>query len=205
MYAADQSVAKMRDAHLFIQTRARLQRLSDMKFFSGWIQEISHVETVVRFKKPAAPIERGDEFSVEVAGKEQTAVLIASVKDIQGDIARLDVKRGPALLPKKEAARVSMFGYPGKVQFEGSEFMFTLVDVSESGLGVMMAADVPKDSEIDFEVTTPLGSVVGKGLVKYCRADDDSPDRKRVGIQLTQFDRIERARWNQLLHYSQDA
>lgn len=184
----------MRDAHLFIGTRARLQRLSDMKFYSGWVQEISHIEAVLRLKASTVPVLVGDEFSIEVSGKENTAVLIAGAVGVQGAVVRLQVIRGPALLPAKESARLSLIGYPGKMRCEGADVSFTLADHSEKGLGILVCGDVPRDAEAQFEVVTPLGRVFGKGIVRYCRTDTDSPDRKRVGIELTEMDRIGRAK-----------
>jgi hypothetical protein len=198
--AASQGVPKMKDANLFIQTRARLQRLGDMKFFTGWVEAINHAQVSIRLKPSKATVVRGDKFSVEVAGKEQTAVFIGEVGEVSGVVIELTLTRGMALLPKKENARVSMFGVRGRVLFEGSEFAITLVDISENGLGVISSSNLERGTIVEFEVFTPIGSVNGSGEVRYCRADADSPNQFRAGIQVSVLDRIERARWNQLLN-----
>jgi hypothetical protein len=198
--AASQGVPKMKDANLFIQTRARLQRIGDMKFFTGWVEAINHAQVRIRLKSTKAVVLRGEKFSVEVAGKEQTAAFIGEVDEVAGNVIELMLPRGMALLPKKENARVSMFGIRGRVMFEGSEYAVTLVDVSESGLGVLSTANLERGTVVEFEVFTPMGSVSGSGEVRYCRAEPESPNQFRAGIQVSTLDRIERARWNQLLN-----
>ncbi|HLK13825.1 MAG TPA: PilZ domain-containing protein [Fimbriimonadaceae bacterium] len=198
--AATQGVPKMKDANLFIQTRARLQRLGDMKFFTGWVEAINHAQVRIRIKGTKAVIARGDRFSVEVAGKEQTAAFIGEVTEIAGPAIELILPRGLALLPKKENARVSMFGVKGRILFEGSEYAVTVMDISESGIGVVSNSNLERGTNVDFEVFTPIGSVHGTGEVRYCRADPDTPNQFRAGILVSSLDRIERARWNQLLN-----
>ena len=105
-----------------------------------------------------------------------------------------------ALMPKKENARVSMFGFRGRILFEGAEFAFTLVDISENGMGIICASNLERGTNVEFEVYTPIGSVNGLGEIRYCRADADAANQFRVGVLVSELDRIERARWNQLLN-----
>jgi hypothetical protein len=189
----------MRDANLYLQTRARLQRLSDMKFFSGWVESMENTEVRIRLKPSKAVVGRGDQFSVEVAGKTQTAVFIGEVSEVNSSVVVLDLPRGVAFLPKKENARVSMFGYRGRLIFEGCEYQFTLVDVSENGLGLVVSGEIERGATIQFEVFTPLGQIEGEGEVRYCRTDTENANQFRVGILMQELGRIERARWNHLL------
>ena len=200
MSVATHGVPKMRDANLFIQTRARLQRISDMKFFTGWVEAINHSQVRIRLKASKTTVARGDRFSVEVAGKEQTAVFIGDVGEVVGSMIDLALPRGIALLPKKENARVSMFGVRGRLLFEGSEYSVTMVDISDNGLGVLTPSNLERGIVVEFEISTPTGEVRGSGEVRYCRADPDAPNQFRAGIQVSVLDRIERARWNQLLN-----
>jgi hypothetical protein len=200
MSVATHGVPKMKDANLFIQTRARLQRISDMKFFTGWVEAINHAEVRIRLKASHVVAARGDRFSVEVSGKEQTAAFIGEVTEVVGSVIALTLPRGMVLQPKKENARVSMFGIRGRVMFEGSEYSITLVDISEDGMGLLSSANLERGTVIEFEIFTPIGSVNGAGEVRYCRADQDAPTQFRAGIHVNALDRIERARWNQLLN-----
>lgn len=200
MSVASHGVPKMKDANLFIQTRARLQRIGDMKFFSGWVEAINHVQVRIRLKNSNVPVNRGERFSVEIAGKEQTAAFIGEVTDVAGLVIELLLPRGMALMPKKESARVSMFGVQGRIMCEGSEYAITLVDMSENGLGVLCSSQLERGVQIDFEVFTPIGSVNGTGEIRYCRSDGDASGKYRAGILVHSLDRIERARWNQLLN-----
>ena len=200
MSVATQGVPKMKDANMFIQTRARLQRIGDMKFFTGWVEAINHSHVRIRLKPAKVPVARGDKFSVEVAGKEQTAVFVGEVTDVLGCIIGLALPRGTTLLPKKENARVSMFGVQGRILFEGAEYPVTLVDISDNGLGVLASTNLERGTIVEFEVFAPLGSVCGSGEVRYSRVDPDSAHQFRAGIQVSVLDRIERARWNQLLY-----
>jgi len=190
----------MRDANMFIQTRARLQRISDMKFFTGWVEAINHTQVRIRLRASKATVSRGDRFSVEIAGKEQAAAFIGEVDGVAGSVIELALPKGMALLPKKENARVSMFGVRGRILFEGSEYDVTLVDISDNGLGLLTKSNLERGTVIQFEISTPIGEVRGAGEIRYCRADPDAPTQFRAGILVSELDRIERARWNQLLN-----
>jgi hypothetical protein len=190
----------MTNAQLFIQTRARLQRLSDMKFFTGWVESISPEQVRIRLKSPKASVSRGDNFSVEVAGKEKTAAFVGMVSDVAGSVVVLALPQGMTLLPKKESARFFIFGTLGRILLDGEEHAITLVDISENGLGVLADSNLERGTIVEFEIFTPLGSVCGCGEIRYSRIDPDSPSRFRAGIQLKERDRIESARWNQLLN-----
>ncbi len=200
MHSATYSVPKLRDANLFVQTRARLQRLSDMKFFSGWVESMQNTSVQIRLKPSKAVIEPGDQFSVEVAGKEKTAIFVGKVSEITGAIIHLELPKGVEYTPKKENARVSMYGYRGRVLFEGNEYPFTLVDISEDGLGLFIPTALDRGSIVEFEVFTPVGQIDGTGEVRYCRTDPESPNQFRAGILMKELNRVERARWNHLLN-----
>lgn len=200
MSVATQGVPKMRNANLFIQTRARLQRIGDMKFFTGWVEAINHTQVRIRLRASKATVARGDKFSVEIAGKEQAATFIGEVEEVAGSLIDLSLPKGMALLPKKENARVIMFGVRGRILFEGSEYSATLVDISDNGLGLLTKSNLERGTVVQFEIFTPIGEVRGSGEVRYCRADQEAPSQFRAGIQVSALDRIERARWNQLLN-----
>lgn len=200
MHSATYSVPKMRDANLFLQTRARLQRLGDMKFFSGWVESMENTEVRIRLKGSKAIVSRGDQFSVEVAGKEQTAIFIGEVAEVTGAVIVLSLPRGVAFLPKKENARISMYGFRGRVLFEGAEYPFTLIDISENGIGFMVSGELERGANVEFEVFTPLGQIDGAGEVRYCRVDSETPNQFRAGLLMQDLGRIQRARWNHLIN-----
>src|SRR5579872_478005 len=148
MHSAVYSVPKMRNASLFLQTRARLQRLGDLKFFSGWVETIDYTAVRIRLKPSKATVARGEEFSVEVSGKEHTAVFMGKADEVYGAIIELRVAKGIALLPKKENARVSVFGVQGRLLFEEAEYECSLVDISERGLGVVVSSELEPGAKV---------------------------------------------------------
>ncbi|MHB8637301.1 MAG: PilZ domain-containing protein [Fimbriimonadaceae bacterium] len=200
MSVANRGIPTMTDASLFLQTRARLQRLADMKFFAGWVESINLAQVRIRLKASKMTVASGDSFSVEIAGKEQTAAFIGEVVGVLGSVITLALPRGLALMPKKENARVSVVGVLGRVRFEGAEYAVTIVDISENGLGVLANSTLERGAIVEFEIFTPIGTIGGAGEVRYSRVDPDSPKQFRAGIQLGDLDRIERARWTKLLN-----
>src|SRR5579862_2940338 len=137
-----QRTPTMTNADLFIQTRARLQRLGDMKFFTGWVESINHSQVRIRLKSAKPNVARGDTFSIEVAGKERTAACVGEVAEVSGSVIEIAVPQGVTLLPKKENARFFISGTLGRILLEGAEYGISLVDISEHGLGVLAESNL---------------------------------------------------------------
>jgi hypothetical protein len=92
-----------------------------------------------------------------------------------------------------------MLGYQGMLTVEGASAPFTLVDVSESGMGLYTKIEVPVGAELEYEVEAPKGILTGRGQSRHCTAEVGPPEQYRVGVAIEHASRIERAKWCLLL------
>ena len=198
MSLVNHSAPSTRDANLYIQRRARLQRIGDMKPFNGWVEEIRERQVRIRLGPSKQMLSPGDKLSVEVAGKEHTAVFIGEVVLAAEWIVELAITEGVDLQPKKESPRVNMFGERCKLYFEDAEIIAISVDISERGLGLVMTCELQPGTSMEFEVGTQLGTICGTGTILYSRADPFSANRFRAGIEVSGLAPADQEKWNML-------
>ncbi len=200
MSVANYQTFLRREAHLFIKARARLQRLSDFKFFAGVVESLNDEEIKVLLQHGQSRVLRGDEFRLEITGKEHAAGFFARVVDTRGSVATLSGFHRFVLGPRKEDVHLQMLGERCRIAFGGTNFEATSVDIAENGIGIMTPATLETRSIVEFELATPVGMVEGTGEIRHCRASSMSPNQFRAGIHLKYFDRISRARWTRLIN-----
>lgn len=184
----------------FVNTRARLQRLQDMKIFHGWVEVLNLLEARILLRGYKSTIQIGDRFSVEVAGKDATAEFRGEAVSFQSQMVQLALFQQATLRQKVENVRIRMAGQTCIVKWEGNEYGATTVDISAKGLGILLQSRIEAGAEIEFELGTPIGSMFGTGKVVYCKFEPDSPGLFRVGIMVNDLDRLEQARWSKLLN-----
>ena len=66
----------------FLNKRVRLQRLSDLKFFSGWCTQLKGQACAIVINPSKSPYAVGDEFSAEIYGAEKRAVVTVQLTRI---------------------------------------------------------------------------------------------------------------------------
>src|SRR5580704_279164 len=155
MYSAHLSVAKVRDVEKFIEARARVQRLSDRKFFNGWLMSLSHSHALLRMNSEC--VADHDVFSVEVSGSEHAAFFLGEVSSIGEQRVDLKVTNGVTLMPPTEAARFRKFGFEGRLKVDAKVASFMLTDISDDGMGLLTSFELTAGTLIDFELMSPVG------------------------------------------------
>lgn len=199
MYSPHLTVAKVCDMHLFTRTRARMRRNDDLKAYCGWMLEFGAHSAAIQVKGDARDIRLGDRFAVEVTGKEKTAVFIAEAVAANNGLFSMALPRGAVALPKKGDARVALYGFHGMVTVEGEPIPFTLSDMSENGLGILVDIARDIDGPVSFELVTPVYKISGNGAVRYSRPDPYGSGRQIVGIRVHHANRVDKARWHTVM------
>ncbi len=179
-------------------TRARFQRLRDAKFFWGWVRTFGKTNVVVALATEAK-CERGDVFIFRVHGPGTTAVFRAVLEFQHGNELTLGLVGDVHYEEGEEDMRVLMDGASGKLISLGTELEVLVVDVSACGAAVLCDVELPKDSVVELYLDTRMGQVVAKGVVKYCRSASGLNNQYRIGMSLTPENRVDLARWQQLL------
>lgn len=179
-------------------TRARFQRLSDAKLFSGWVRIFDKESIVVMSNKPAV-CKAGDEFMFQVYGPGKVVLFKATFQAQYAKELSFAISSPLQYAPAKEEMRVLTEGTTGVLTGEGHEMEVMLIDISAGGAAVISAIYFSKETPVELQVASPAGPISLKGEVKNCREADGMGSQYRVGIRLAPVTRVDSARWNQML------
>src|ERR1044071_2362903 len=97
----------------FINTRARIQRLSDAKLFNGWVQQISPSSATINLK-PGQDMHPGDNIHCELQGKNLTGVFTGTLLMQKGDVFHFEFDKPFKMRPSVEDVRFKIRGLSGK-------------------------------------------------------------------------------------------
>lgn len=183
---------------MFTNVRVRLQRLTDLKFFNGWVSNFVGKDIYIRFGDPVE-LEPGSSFYVTVSGYDLTAQFTAVVYREFGEEILFSIGSGITYSESKEDVRYSVSGVNGIIVDEGSEYGFEIADISRKGFGGFVHGNIAKNKEVKFRVDSSFGEINGEAEVKYCRPDQRLVNRNRIGLAITHIGRIDSARWQKLL------
>ena len=181
----------------FNNVRVRLQRLSDAKFFAGWVRTLSDSEIVIDFASQEV-FEIGSKFFVTINGVHTAAVVQGTLDSQNGGFLTLRFDGTLKYLNPTEAVRRLVTGLSGVVSIDGAEIEIQISDVSANGFGAIVDGTLTRGNIVDIEIDTPFGNVQGKAEIRYCRQDVKDSLKHRIGVQFVQLGRIESARWNRL-------
>ena len=182
----------------FRNTRARLQRLSDLRFFAGWARDLTPEAVMVLFVGAVLP-EAGDNMHVHLTGNMVAAVFGAKVVLVRGKMAQLNFTEPPRFIASSEDMRV-WAGETRAIARSGPyEFAITVLDISLRGIGVLSTDPWERGDLLDIEYATPHGEVRGTAEVRYCRRSAEDPDVYRAGLMWTHMDRLSSARWHKVV------
>lgn len=199
-YRLEESV----DEKSFLGTRARFQRLSDAKFFAGWVRDFSASAIIVTLSS-GAPMEPGDEFVFEVHGRSSHASFPAVLSMVSADEFLFNIPQPMRLLTTTEEARVYVQDMAGVLRGDCLELDVVVIDVSRHGAGLLAPIELRAGERVTIQVDTPNGVVSCHGEVRYCRPSRKHYGHFRAGLLLDDMARIEKARWLNLVDQSQAA
>lgn len=184
----------------FINTRCRLQRLKDAKFFAGWVKDFSQDELHIKLSTKTA-LMLGDTFSVEVHGTDRSAIFNAMLKGQESDDLSLSISEQVRFMPSRERARLCVEGISGVFKHNGVDTPFSVSDVSLAGCGLVAPYAIQRGTKLDLDIDTPQGHVRCVGEVRYCKPDPEIPGAYRFGMLLDTMGRLEMARWSKLFEF----
>ncbi len=187
---------------VFLHTRVRLQRLSDAKFFAGWVKDFSRADLVVRTAEPL-PVTPNDVFMVQVHGHTSTALFRAVLQHRFEHDLHLAIPEPVRFLTANEPVRISVQGLTATITANGEAVEAKVVDLSARGAGLVTTSEFTRGDKVAVSFSTPLGIVECTGVVRYTKPEPAEDGYFRVGLELDDLGRIEHARWNRLIE--QDA
>ncbi|MBS1721915.1 MAG: PilZ domain-containing protein [Armatimonadetes bacterium] len=197
-------------------TRAFVCRGSDKYVAPGWVQAV-HERTVDILVPYDSKFEPGDVCSIELHGR-MTSAFFEAIVGNPGELKEacfssktwqhesgatiiadrwlvLDFAiRGQAVFARPtQAFRVKLEGIKAVLRLGGQSRCYELLDVSENGFAVL--GDEPKEPgvKVDFDVETPIGHIIGGGMLRNCIPQGSG--HFRYGISIETLGRIDRPRW----------
>ncbi|MCW5936856.1 MAG: PilZ domain-containing protein [Fimbriimonadaceae bacterium] len=178
--------------------RARLQRLSDAKFFGGWVLRIADKAIVV--KAPDAPgFQTGETFHFQVFGQDASLVFQARFASAIGDQAVFELSQNPRQIPSNEQARRTVRGITANLAHPSGSVELEIFDASYDGLGVLCALELQNGETYQVQMQSPVGDLQVSATVRHCKPAGDRLNRYRVGFQIQADSRTELARWRSQL------
>ena len=184
----------------FINTRCRLQRIKDAKFFAGWVKDFTQSELSVKLSTKTM-LAIGDAFSIEVHGTDRSAIFNARITSQENDDVVLGIHEQVRFMPARERARLCVEGISGVFNHNGVDTPFSVSDVSLAGCGLVAPYAVQRGTKLYLEVDTAQGPIKCSGEVRYCKPDIEIPGAYRLGMSLDTMSRLEMARWAKLFEF----
>lgn len=145
----------------------------------------------------------GDTFMVQVHGHTSTALFKAVLTSATDEDLFFSIPEPVRFLTAHEQVRVSVVDVSALVTTASKAFEATVMDLSAHGAGLLATRELRKGEMVTVSFTTPLGVVECGAEVRYCKPDSIEDGSYRLGLQLDEMGRIERARWNRIVE--QDA
>lgn len=179
-------------------TRCRLQRLTDLKFFSGWIKSVASKQVEIELKDSIA-VEVGDRFNLEAAVDMANVGLPCMLVRAAGASLHLSVVGDPVFSTPGQEARYRASEITVTISGIGMPIKAQAVDLSASGIGISTKTQIPRFARVRLMVQAHSAYFECMGLVRYCRPDTESKDMYRVGFQVEFDDRLSRAMWLRLV------
>ena len=211
------------NAHDFVGTRCRFQRLRDAKLFNGWIEDFNSEKLDVSTSAEATA-QVGEEFRFEGFGHHISVVFTARIEEVGlfdltgpgGSLSVVDGSSARMLESRRSTFRMTVCGplrfsaspesvrmqtpdLPIRIAFGASEVEGVAVDVSPNGIGVVSREEVKPGSTVAVQIATPTGPIRAQGLIRYCRKDTERDGHFRFGVMFTEMGRIERPKWDHYL------
>jgi len=187
-------------AENFQNMRCRLQRLCDLKIFSGWIESFDRPRCQIRVSGGNSPIVPGQTFQVEVVGAERKVSFSAVVHSMSAVSAVLTIESAIHFTQKQEAARIYVQPVHGHLESDGVNLPMVVVDASETGIGLIVEVPIEKSKHVTLCLIHGINKFHCTAEVRYCRPLRDEPGKFRCGLLIQHMSRIDRARFLEMIN-----
>lgn len=205
----------------FSGVRARYQSLCDFRLFNGWVLDLHDNHVVVR-SSPDVVLITGEFYAFEVYSQKRTALFTAKLT-LGSDMGTyvIGADKGQFELRQRIMAAADMefeFEITSDIKFASNKDTYrtlserslvslefedrtltaTMVDVSEKGIGLLVAGVAQKGESCLVSIQSHEGEVSCRATVRYCRPDKHAGSVNRLGLNIQEMGRIDLARWHKL-------
>ena len=175
-----------------------MQRLSDAKFFSGWIGGFvgSHLSMKL---PPSHGLGVGDRVFVTICSPQCSATFQAVAVAKSPTETTLQLETMPKYGEVTEDVRYACEATGGGLTLGSRRYEFEVGDISDKGLGGHVCTEIARGTTVGFEIDGLYGKVGGMAEVRYCRASPHKEGQFRIGLLIVEVGRIDQARWGRML------
>jgi hypothetical protein len=198
------------------RARTTLQRLSDGKFFNGWIKLIT-LDSVVVHTCTSAKLKLGEQFSFHVYGNKKDAFFFGSLVSLHG------AEQGPVFVSDRSGAatpvelgcdvtsemtfkestgqpRFCVEGACADIRSECGHRVdsATIIDIGPGGFAAMTDRHFRKGDRVAVSLFARGQLVQCLAQVRNCVANYLNTDFQRTGMQIVQMERVDALRWKQI-------
>lgn len=189
---------KLRAGSEMARRRARIQRISDSAFMSGWVVSSAGLFVKV-FCNGCTTLAKGDLLAVEAFGVRCTVHFRAKVLDLGRNIVLLELQgRKTYIEPAAEEPRTLVGALSVEISSGDRIVRGHLVDASLLGAGVIVPVSFDRDSIVTVSSESmQLGNL--EGSVRYCRQIESGLGPFRIGVRLNAGERLTWGRWHSIV------
>lgn len=178
----------------FCGTRARMQRVADMRFATGWIVNIGPGSAAIKVNE-SSNWSPGDTLFVQAYGVGECLSFGGQILSFVADVATLRIEGDTKVSASDEKTRHLVEGLKCHLKLGWFEAETEVLDVSTSGLALKTAVQVPKGESAELTIHTHFGDVLATATAKYCRKFAGGGETFRIGFELKTVDRLSEAKW----------
>jgi hypothetical protein len=187
------------------RTRARLQRIRDLKLFDAKAMFIDEKYCQLQVSGAKEKFIMEDQFMVEVHGPKHKIIVTGIAVGIEDSSLRLRLNDNMKVLPQSEQARFTKKNFTCSIVLaDGEKITGTVDDISEGGIGIILPDEVKVGTNISILVKYRTQVAQVTGLVKYCREYNDGIGSLRIGCSLQPLERIDSNVWQAWCDMVQD-
>ncbi|HVL39138.1 MAG TPA: PilZ domain-containing protein [Fimbriimonadaceae bacterium] len=190
----------------FIDGRVRFQRLSDAKFFNGWVED---------FRGTVLTVEAADEFSLlpsdkfafQLYGRKRDAIFMgealrassgeATVGRSKGHLYRFRITGDMTFSKSAENARFLARGARATVEHQEQVQDALVLDYSASGLGMLCPKSLPREGVVAINMAIGGVEMQCVAQVRYSRPTEGG--QFRTGFKILRFAASSQERWDRLV------
>lgn len=186
-----------------LNMRCRIQRLSDLKLFAGWIDIFDFPRVQIRLARAKVNVLPGQELRVEIFCTDRKVCFNATVQSCNGQLITLEIGSPIQYTNSIEDARFYVEPVYGSIESSGARLPVVVVDASEQGMGMIVGVPIEKNLMVNIGIENGRNKFKCMAEIRYCREMKEEPGKYRCGIMIQSMTRIDRARYLEMMHKSQ--
>ena len=200
------------DVVVLNRARTTFQRVSDAKFFNGWVKHITP-DTLIAHTCTNCQLDPGDEFSFQVYGNKKDAFFHATLVSLAG------AEQGPSYGSSMNAVELScnittemaFKDGQGQPRFcvegmsadifgdeERESLSSVIIDIGPGGFAAVTGRHFRKGDQVRVSLYANGQLVQCTAEIRNCIVNGLNPEFQRTGMQIKRMDRIDALRWKQL-------